>query len=90
MFTAQERLHDAERILTQALAVTGGGDLKVRERLEDAQLARVQQQVEIANRRAEQEKTEEADRVGQADGRRRRIRSRWRSTRPARPAIRAT
>lgn len=60
VFAAQERPQDAERILTQALAVTGGGDLHVRECLEDAQLARVHQQVDIAQRRAEQEKTEEA------------------------------
>jgi tetratricopeptide (TPR) repeat protein len=60
VFAAQQRLQDAERILTQALAVTGGGDLAVRERLEDAQLQRVHHQVDIANRRAEQEKTEEA------------------------------
>ena len=60
VFGAQERLQDAERILTQALAVTGGGDVNVRERLEDAQLHRVHQQVEIANRRAEQDQTEEA------------------------------
>ena len=52
LFESQERLPDAERILTQALAVTGGGDLNVRECLEDAQLARVHQQVDIANRRA--------------------------------------
>jgi tetratricopeptide (TPR) repeat protein len=60
IFAAQQKLADAERILTQALAVTGGGDLTVREKLEDAQLARVQQQVLVAARRAEQEKTEEA------------------------------
>ena len=60
VFAAQERPQDAERILTQALAVTGGGDLNVRECLEDAQLARVHQQVSIAERRAEQEKSEEA------------------------------
>jgi tetratricopeptide (TPR) repeat protein len=60
VFTAQERLQDAERILTQALAVSGGGDLNVRERLEDAQVRRVHQQVEIAARRAEQDQTEEA------------------------------
>lgn len=60
VFAAQNRLPDAERILTQALAVTGGGDLLVREALEDAQLARVRQQVEIANRRAEQEKSDSA------------------------------
>jgi tetratricopeptide (TPR) repeat protein len=60
VFTLQQRLADAERILTQALAVTGGGDLTVREKLEDAQLARMQQQMSVATRRAEQEKTEEA------------------------------
>jgi tetratricopeptide (TPR) repeat protein len=60
LFTSQDRLQDAERILAQAQAVTGGGDLNVRECLEDAQLARVHQQVDIANRRAEQEKTDEA------------------------------
>ena len=59
-FSSQEQYADAERILTQALAVTGGGDLNVRECLEDAQLARVRQQVDIATRRAEQEKTPEA------------------------------
>jgi len=60
VFTAQNRFQDAERILTQALAVTGGGDLNVRERLEDAQVRRVHQQVEIASRRAEQDQTEDA------------------------------
>ncbi|HEY4234570.1 MAG TPA: hypothetical protein VGM76_14140 [Lacipirellulaceae bacterium] len=59
LFASQHRLREAEQILTQALAVTGGGDLRVRERLEDAQLQRVHQQVDIANRRAEQEKTPE-------------------------------
>ena len=60
IFAAHDRLPDAERVLTQALAVTGGGDLTVRERLEDIQLQRVQQQLLVANRRAEQEQTEEA------------------------------
>lgn len=60
LFTAGNRLRDAEQILTKALSVTGGGDLNIREQLEDAQLQRVHQQVEIANRRAEQEKNEAA------------------------------
>lgn len=60
LFSAQERYADAERILGQALAVSGSGDLNIRETLEDAQLARVRQQVDIASRRAEQEKTAEA------------------------------
>jgi tetratricopeptide (TPR) repeat protein len=60
IFTAQHRLREAEQIMTQALAVTGGGDLGVREQLEEIQLQRVRQQVEIAARRAEQEKSDEA------------------------------
>lgn len=60
VFMSQQRFREAEQVLTQALAVTGGGDLAVREQLEEAQLQRVQQQVLVANRRAEQEKTEEA------------------------------
>jgi tetratricopeptide (TPR) repeat protein len=59
LFASQQRLREAEQILTQALAVTGGGDMNVRELLEEAQLQRVHQQVDIANRRAEQEKTPE-------------------------------
>jgi tetratricopeptide (TPR) repeat protein len=41
------------------LAASGGGDLTVRERLEDAHLRRAQNQVLVAQRRAEEEKTEE-------------------------------
>src|SRR5262249_17747743 len=59
LFAAQHRLREAEQILTQALAVTGGGDLMVRERLEGIRLQGAQQQGEIAKRRAEQEKTPE-------------------------------
>jgi tetratricopeptide (TPR) repeat protein len=40
--------------------VSGGGDLRVRERYEDASLRRAQHQVSVAQRRAEQDKTEEA------------------------------
>jgi hypothetical protein len=60
LFTAQDRLRETTEILTRALAVSGGGDLTIRERLEDSQLRRARQQVAIAERRAEQEKTEEA------------------------------
>ncbi len=60
LFTAQNRLREATEILAKALAASGGGDLTVRERLEDAQLQRAQSQVAVAQRRAEQEKTEEA------------------------------
>jgi tetratricopeptide (TPR) repeat protein len=59
LFTAQERLREATEILTRGLAASGGGDLTVRERLEDAHLRRAQNQVLVAQRRAEEEKTEE-------------------------------
>jgi tetratricopeptide (TPR) repeat protein len=60
VLTAQNRLSEAAEILTQALAASGGGDLAIRERLEDAHLRVAQQQVDVAQRRAEQERTEEA------------------------------
>jgi tetratricopeptide (TPR) repeat protein len=60
VFTGQNRLREAVDILGRALAASGGGDLRVRERLEDASLRRAQHQVSVAQRRAEQEKTEEA------------------------------
>jgi tetratricopeptide (TPR) repeat protein len=60
VFTAQNRLREAVDILARALAASGGGDLRVRERLEDASLRRAQHQVAVAQRRAEQDKTEEA------------------------------
>jgi tetratricopeptide (TPR) repeat protein len=60
VFTAQNRLRETTEILSRALAASGGGDLTVRERLEDAHLRRAQHDVAVAQRRAEQEKTEEA------------------------------
>jgi tetratricopeptide (TPR) repeat protein len=60
LFSTHNRLREASDILTRALAASGGGDLTVRERLEDAQLRHAQSQVQVAQRRAEQEKTEEA------------------------------
>ncbi len=60
VFSAQNRLREAVDILGRALAASGGGDLRVRERLEDASLRRAQHQVSVAQRRAEQDKTEEA------------------------------
>jgi len=60
LFTAQNRLREASEILSRALAASGGGDLAVRERLEDAHVRHAQSQVVVARRRAEAEKTEEA------------------------------
>jgi tetratricopeptide (TPR) repeat protein len=60
LFTAQNRLREAEEILARGLAASGGGDLAVRERLEEAHLRRARNQVLIAQQRAEQQKTEES------------------------------
>jgi tetratricopeptide (TPR) repeat protein len=60
LFTSQNRLREAEEILARALAASGGGDLTVRELLEEAHLRRAHHQVLVAQRRAEQEKTPES------------------------------
>ncbi|HEX4413916.1 MAG TPA: hypothetical protein VH107_09840 [Lacipirellulaceae bacterium] len=60
VFNAQNRLRETSDILSRALAVSGGGDLHVREKLEDAHLRQAQNQVIVAQKRAEQEKTEES------------------------------
>ncbi len=54
------RLDDAEAVLKRGLEVSGGGDMGVRERLEDVQLTRVRNQVSVAERRTSTEQTEEA------------------------------
>jgi tetratricopeptide (TPR) repeat protein len=60
LFTSQVRLREAEEALTRALAASGGGDLTIRERLEEAHLRRAHHQVLVAEKRAEQEKSPEA------------------------------
>jgi tetratricopeptide (TPR) repeat protein len=65
LFTARDRLRDAEKLLTQALAASGGGDLAVRERLEETYLRRAHQQVQVAQRRAEKDKSDEAQQLAQ-------------------------
>jgi tetratricopeptide (TPR) repeat protein len=56
----QNRLDDAQAVLDQANQATGGGDLQVRERLEDLQLRRVARQAEAAQKHFEHEQTPEA------------------------------
>ncbi|MCO6047542.1 tetratricopeptide repeat protein [Aeoliella sp. ICT_H6.2] len=58
-YTQDERYRDAERVLQKALTVSSG-DLDLRERLEEAQIRRLRQQTEVADRRAESEGTDEA------------------------------
>jgi tetratricopeptide (TPR) repeat protein len=60
LFTTQNRLREAEEILARALSASGGGDLAVRELLEETHLRRAHHQVLVAQRRADQEKTPES------------------------------
>lgn len=53
------RLDDAEKLLERGLSASGGGDLNIRERLEDIQIRRAHQQLAIAEIRHAQEPTEE-------------------------------
>lgn len=48
----EDRLDEAEKVLQQAHGASGGGDLMVRERLEDIQLRRARRMVEAAARQA--------------------------------------
>jgi tetratricopeptide (TPR) repeat protein len=59
LWTGEGRHSEAERILTRALAASGG-DLKVRELLENAQIRRARAQLAIAENRAVTFKTAEA------------------------------
>lgn len=60
LFTTQNRLREASDILGRALAASGGGDLQIRERVEEAHLRHAQHQVSVAQQRAEQDKTPES------------------------------
>jgi tetratricopeptide (TPR) repeat protein len=65
LFVHGHRFDEAEQLLGRALQASGGGDLSVRERLEDVHLRRGRQQVEIAEKRATEEKTDEAVNLAQ-------------------------
>ncbi len=62
LHTRDEHFPQAEEVLNRALQVSGG-DIAVRERLEDAQLRRGRHQVKIAEKKAATEKTPEADQL---------------------------
>jgi tetratricopeptide (TPR) repeat protein len=65
LFTVQDRLREAEEILVRALAASGGGDLTIRELVEEAHLRRARNQVNVAQSRAEQDKTTESQELAQ-------------------------
>ena len=54
-----DRLEQAEAVLAKALEVSGG-EISIRERFEDVQLRRARRDLEIAQKRAHAERTEEA------------------------------
>jgi tetratricopeptide (TPR) repeat protein len=60
LYSSQNRFRESQQVLTRALSAAGGGDLMILERLEEAQLRFAQQQVQIAKRRAETDKSDEA------------------------------
>jgi len=60
LYIHQQRLDDAEQLLTRAAQASGGGDLVVRERIEDVQLRRVRHQLAVAEQRHLQQPSEEA------------------------------
>lgn len=64
-YTRLDRLRDAERVLTKALTIAGGGDITLREQLEDTQLRRMRQQTMVADRRVQTENTPEAVELAQ-------------------------
>ena len=63
----EDRPVDAEKVLTKALAVSGG-DVAVREKLEDATAQRMRHQLAIAQQRAEIKQTREARELAEEIG----------------------
>lgn len=59
LHSREERHSDAEKVLAKALEASGG-DVVVRERLEDAQLRTARAHLDIARKKAEKERTPEA------------------------------
>lgn len=59
LHSRNDKFADAETVLSKALQVSGG-DVNIRERLEDVQLRRGRQQLMIAEKKAQSEKTEDA------------------------------
>jgi tetratricopeptide (TPR) repeat protein len=60
VYVHEQRLDDAESVLSRANQATGGGNLQVRERLEDLQLRRAARQVAVAQKNYDHEPTPDA------------------------------
>ncbi len=59
LYVQQQRYGEAEQVLERALQASGGGDLAVRERLEEVLMRRSRQQQAIAEQNSQQDPTEE-------------------------------
>jgi tetratricopeptide (TPR) repeat protein len=59
-YTQADRYRDAYQVLKRALEASGGNNLAIREKLEDAQVRMVRAQVAIAEQRAAADATQEA------------------------------
>jgi tetratricopeptide (TPR) repeat protein len=59
LYVQQQRYEEAEKVLERALQASGGGDLTVRERLEEVLMRRSRQQQAIAEKNYEHDPTEE-------------------------------
>ncbi len=59
LHTGNQKLEQAEKVLTRALEASGG-DLQIRERLEDLQMRRAREAVDLARKQAEAERTPQA------------------------------
>ena len=60
LYLHDQRLDDAQKVLEQASHASGGGDLQVRERLEDLQVRRAANQIAAAQQLFDAQKTPEA------------------------------
>jgi len=59
----ESRLDEAEKVLARAMQASGGGELRVRARLEDLQIRRARRQLAIAERQATEQPSDEASRL---------------------------
>lgn len=57
LYVHEQRLDEAGQVLDRARQATGGGDLRVRERLEDLQLRQAARQAQLAQKNFEHEQT---------------------------------
>jgi len=60
VYVKENQLDKATKVLSVGLQAMGGSDLEMREQLEDYRIMRVRQQLDVAMRRAQEEKTDEA------------------------------